>query len=336
MKRVIFDSFVERQLFFDEIFHFLNAKTWSEVYSYFNVPKSVFEKYRFGHLTIPEELFTRFLLCLSHARVSHFSAKLTYLDDNWGKAKGGKVTYSKYREIFDKGRLIGISKFKRKVSSKYKINQDLLLNKDLAYFMGLFIAEGFTNIYGRHYQTQLIGHWSEESEFYKELVSDIVLKLFGITPYIRKEKFSDTIRFNLISKDLFFLITNRFKISAGKKSYSVLIPEEIVNSTKDNLICCISGIFDGEACFFVDRRDLYKNPYPRIDLHMNNPGIIKQISEIFNKCGIEHNFTKDYSRIQIYGDKKVRAFLNNVGFSNPKHLKKVERHFGKIYVKKLI
>jgi|SRR3989338_2622319 len=336
MKRITFNIASERIYFFDELFRFLRVKTWKEVYRLFNVPKSVFEKYRTGYLTLPAPLFVKICEKLPKDRVIYYNARISYLGKYWGMAKGGEITYSKHKEIFDKGRILGSQSESRKLNRKYKIEQNMILDEYLSYFIGLFIAEGFTNVYGRHYQTQFTGNWSEEFEFYDKVVRGIVKDLFDITPYIRKDRIANAVRFNLFSKDLFSMITNRFNIKAGRKSHNVLIPKEISSSSRENLMSCLSGIFDGEACFFVDNRKVYAHPYPRIDLHMVNPGIIEQISDILNKEGIKHGIVGDFSRINIYGEKNVTDFLRKVGFSNLKHLIKIKKHFGNIEVKRLI
>ena len=222
----------------------------------------------------------------------------------------------------------------RKKLSKFDIN--LPLDNNLSYFIGLFIGEGFTNKYNGYYLTQFTGHKSEEG-YYKDLIWPYVKKAFDIEPKLKVHPSQNHLRFNLYSKYLFEMITKRFRIKAGKKSYTVLIPEEITSSNRNNLLSCVSGIFDAEACFFVDKRNIYSKPYPRIDLHMVNPYLIKQISEILNEENVKHSIVGDYSRINIYGSNKILNFLEKVGFFNPKHILKVQDFFGKgVKLKRLI
>jgi len=329
MKRISFNSSKVRNEFFDEVFATSKFKTWTELYNCFNVKKSVFEKYRNGYLTIPEQLFNSILIKFSLMRGNYFLLHINKLDECWGRVKAGRVTYIKHREIFEKGRLLAIKN--RNSFSKYNIKSDMPLNNKLAYFIGLFIAEGFTNVYNRHYQTQFTGHLQQEYIFYDKTIRNLVSTLFLIKPYIRRDLASNAVRFNLFSKDLFHLITDRFKIKAGRKSSTVLIPDEILNADKEILFSCISGIYDGEACFFVDKRGNYKKPYPRIDLHMVNPALIKQIYEILLENGIKCSVSGNYVRIYMYGDENIKTFLDKIGFQNPKHIHKISSYFGYSY-----
>ena len=332
MKRISFKNKKISNEFFHCVFKNSNQKRWKDFYEMLSTPKATCEKYKCGKLSMPENLYQDLFKLLLDNEINYFRKNAIILPDNWGQINGGKITYKNYREIFENGRRKGIEKMQSKLS-RFDIN--LVLEKNLSYFIGLFIAEGFTNKYGRYYLTQFTGHLSEEY-FYEEIICKFAKETLNIEPKIRKQLGQNYIRVNFYSKDLFSMITKRFNIKAGRKSYDVLIPDEIINSSKENLFYCISGIFDGEACFFVDKRKVYSKPYPRIDLHMVNPGIIKQISEILNEENIKHGIVGDYSRINIYGDKNVKDFLKIIGFSNIKHLKKIENHFGDVSVKKLI
>ena len=87
----------------------------------------------------------------------------------------------------------------------------------------------------------------------------------------------------------------------------------------------IRGLYDAEACVFVDKRTNYLEHYPRIDLHMCNLNLLKQVYNILNKIGIKCSLVnlKDNYRVLIYGKEQVGKFIKEIGFSNPKHLEKI-------------
>ena len=333
MQRIIFNGKKDRNKFFSFVLTKSSLKSWKEFYAKLSVPKASFERYRNGILSLPENLFQKLSEDFSRGEIIYFNNRIKTVQNNWGQVKGGRITYSKHNKIFEIGRKKGLEKM---IKNTLKFDINIPLNNILSYFIGLFIGEGFTNKYGGYYLTQFTGHKSEE-DFYRELIVPYVKKTFNIEPKIKSYSGDNFIRVNLYSKCLFDMITNRFKIKAGRKSYIVLIPEEIISSSRDNLLYCISGIFDAEACFFVDKREIYSKPYPRIDLHMVNPHLIKQISEILNEHNVKHSIIGDYSRINLYGNDNVLEFLEKVGFSNPKHISKVENFFGKdVKLKRLI
>ncbi|MCX6742378.1 MAG: hypothetical protein NTX24_04385 [Candidatus Pacearchaeota archaeon] len=249
------------------------------------------------------------------------SKNISYLSDNWGRIKAGKITYSRYKHIFEEGRKKAIESIHKR-SCKFDIN--LPLNKELAYFIGLFIGDGFTNKYQRYYLTQFTGD-KKEKQFYETLISDYCKKLFNVAPKIRYDRSCNAIRVNLYSVDIFNLITKRFQISAGRKSRTVLIPKEILDSDSTIIKSCIRGLYDAEGCVFFDKRKSYAAPYPRIDLHMNNLELLKQVYNILNKFEIKCTLgtIEENLRVTIYGEEQVKKFVKEIGFFNPKHLERL-------------
>lgn len=320
-KRIQFKSNEFRNLFFKKVLESLNLSNWSKLRDRFNLSKSTFEFYKNGRFTLPEKLYTELSKKFEKKDKFFFMNKINFLNSNWGSIMGGKITYSLHKNIFDNGRKLAIKTIQDRVN-KFDIN--LTLTKKLAYFIGLFIGDGFTNKYQRYYLIQFTGDKRTEESYYTGLISRYSKQLFNLVPMIRGEKNSNGLRFNLYSVQLFNLITQRFKISAGRKSRSVLIPEEILNSEPEIIKSCLRGIYDAEGCVFFDKRNSYKKPYPRIDLHMLNPPIIKQIFKLLNEFSIPCSTNKDFTRILIYGDDALKKFIKEIGFSNPKHLKRLK------------
>src|SRR3989344_4112697 len=320
-RRVYFKSSRIRNLFFEKVLKSHKFNKWNQIVLNLNIPRIVLSKYRNGKLTIPEQVYKNLINNFNEKDKSYFQNNISYLNENWGMVNGGMSTYFKYKNIFDEGRKKAIQKIK---DSSIKFDINLSLTKDLAYFIGLFIGDGFTNKYGYHSIVQFTGDSRKEKNYYLEIVSNISKTLFNLIPKIKEENNSNTLRVNFYSKNLFLLITERFKIKAGRKSSIVLISEEILNSNKDILLSCIAGIYDAEGCFYFDKRKHYKNPYPVIALHMNNPVLIKQISDIFIKNNIEHSFTSNYSTLYIYGKKFVNDFLSKISLLNPKYMSNIE------------
>ena len=290
---------------------------------FLKIHRSMLSNYRRGKLTLPENFYIKLSAKINKNDKAFLLKNISFLKDNWGRIKAGKMTYSKYKHIFDEGRKKAI-KSVRNQAHKFDIN--ISLNKELAYFIGLFIGDGFTNKYNRYYITQFTGDKRFEKEFYSSLITNYSKSLFNLNPIICEDKNANALRFNLYSKDLFNLITKRFKISVGRKSKTVLIPDEILNSEPAIVKSCIRGLYDAEGCVFFDKRDSYRTSYPRIDLHMNNLELLKQIYSLLNRFEIKCTLgtIKDNLRVVIYGENQVRRFVRKIGLSNPKHLKKLE------------
>ena len=156
-RRVSFNSEEIRNLFFQECLKSLSLKKWKNLRDLFNVPKSVLEFYRNGKLTLPEELYEKLSKKLQEKDRSFFNKDIRYMGANWGQTKGGMATYLKHKEIFDNGRkkAIGVIRLR---THKFDIN--LSLSLELAYFIGLFIGDGFTNKHGGYHIIQFTGDFS--------------------------------------------------------------------------------------------------------------------------------------------------------------------------------
>ncbi len=320
-ERIIFNSNEIRDLFFQKVLESLNLKNWTEMRKLFNIPKSTSEFYRNGKLTLPEELYNKITLKFNKKDKDFFNKNISFLEENWGRIKAGKATYTKHQNIFNEGREIAIKVVQERAN---KFNFNMPLTGELAYFLGLFIGDGFLNKYQRYYLIQFTGDKRFEKGYYLDLISKLSRQLFNLVPVVREEKEGNGLRFNLYSKQLFNLITQRFDIPSGRKSRIVLIPKEILEAKPRIIKSCISGLYDAEGCVFFDKRKAYLEPYPRVDLHMLNPLLIKQIFNLLRRFSIPCSTNKDFTRIFIYGNEAVRKFIKEIGFLNPKHLKKLE------------
>ncbi len=320
-RRIFFESKNVRNLFFNKVLSSYNFIKWNDIVVRLDVPRVMLSKYRNGFLTIPEPVFKRFTKNFNEKDLNYFYSKIIYLNEDWGRIKGGKSTYLRHKQIFDNGRKIANDRIRER-AMRFDIN--LPLTKELSYFVGLFIGDGFTNKYRNYYLLQFTGDKRKEREFYSKIISNMTLNLFNISPVIKEEVRTNAIRVNFYSLNLYKLIIDRFKIKAGRKSKDVLIPEEILRADSDILLSCIAGIYDAEGCFYFDERTNYKSPYPVIALHMNNPKLITQISEVFIKDKIKHSFTSNYSTLYIYGKESVQDFLYKVKLLNPKYAEKID------------
>jgi intein/homing endonuclease len=315
-KRIYFKSKKIRKLFFKKVLEINKIQKWVDFIKKFSISRKTLDNYKNGKLTIPADFYNRITSQFDSKLLQFFEENILYRESNWGSIKGGKSTYFNHIEIFELGRKIAIEKRQKEI---IKFNINMPITKELSYFIGLFIGDGFTNKYDGHYLLQFVGNKEKESKFYSEVITKISQKLFNVSPVIKDIFGQNAIRINFYSKNLFLLITNRFKIKAGRKSKEVLIPDEILNSSKDVLLSCIAGIYDAEGCFYFDKRQNYKSPYPAIALHMNNPCLIKQISNIFSKNNIKHSHTLNFSTLYIYGKANVNNFLSNIKLLNPKY-----------------
>lgn len=321
MKRVYFLYREDRDKFFDKIR--VSKKSWNKVASYLGTNRSMIESYRSGKLSLPFNRFSLLLTLFTEEDKEYFNSKIKERESNWGQKIGGKRAYKINKEKFDMGRKKGAMASKDNI--KYNFNINIPLSIDLCEFIGAIIGDGFTNKYNNFYQTQITGDKHLDLEYYHKVLKPICEKLFSITPKIVER--SGGLRLNMYSKRLFEMLTNRFHIPAGKKCYSVKIPEEILKSEEKFVNATLRGMFDTDGGIGLDKRKTYKKPYIRINYTSTSISLINQIHNLLEEYKIPHSVNKkndsSAKQIQINGEKNVKLFLKEIGFSNPRHLNKV-------------
>ncbi len=312
-KRVFFKKEETRILFFKK----LRARfgTLKKLRDELGIYKSRLERFMNGTLSMPCETFSLFLDSLNEKEKIFFSKSVVFKEQNWGRVKGGLSTYKKHKEIFEIGRRLA------KKKTKYKFDRSLPLSEEVCEFIGAFIGDGFTNNYGGVYVVQITGDSRLDKSYFENKLSSFIKHMSPDS----KPKISiadHTIRLTLNSKELHLLLVNRFGFPKGNKTYTVAIPAEILNSNLKFLNACIRGIFDTDGCVTFDRRKAYSSPYIRIILSTKSERLMTQIHEFLIKQGINSNLTRK-ERLQINGLVNCQKFIKTIGFSNARHLEKL-------------
>jgi len=272
---------------------------------------------------MPLDKFQKLCALLSPEEHQKFLAAIGKKSANWGQVIGGKKTLLRHPEILKKGRKKAL-----RINSKPKYDFDinLKLSPKMAEFVGAFIGDGFTAKYqsgGKFiYMTQFTGDSRFDTGYYKNVICPTAQRNFNYKKDNMKSK-KNVLRVNFYSKRLFEFLTVRLNLPSGKKSSTVLIPNEIFGSNK-LAVKCIRGIFDTDGCVFFDKRPAYKAPYARISLKMFNPPLIDQIFSKLCELKLSAEKLGTGKEIQIIGPKNVKLFLTKIGFSNDRHFQKLK------------
>lgn len=315
MTRVFFCNSRTRQSFFKELLESEDLEQWKELSSVTGIPESTLGKYRRGKHSIPSKRFHDMLNLLDSKQRTHYLNNVKQKEDNWGVRKGGIATYSNHPEIFEKGR----EKASKLKKAKYDFDIHMKLSEELCEFIGAFIGDGFTNKYGSSYMTQFTGHSKLDKAYYQNTITPIISELFNTPSYTTYD--GNTMRVNIYSKRLFEMLTQRFKLERGKKVYTTKIPREIADTKKDLLFSTIRGIFDADGCLFLDEREVYKNPYPRITFQTASDPLYQQLKNILGKHFNLYTSKRKNKRhyIEIYGHEQLKKWNELIGFSNKRH-----------------
>ncbi|MEX0920006.1 MAG: LAGLIDADG family homing endonuclease [Candidatus Pacearchaeota archaeon] len=286
-----------------------------------NTNRSMLDFYRKGKLHIPEDRFKLLIELIPERERRFFLKKIGKKRSNWGQVIGGKRAYKVNKKKFDEGR-----KKARKGALKYVFDTNMKLGEDLCEFIGAIIGDGFTNKYANFYQTQITGDNLFDSDYYHNKLKPICENLFNISPKITNN--GNWIRLNIYSKRLFEMLTGRFDIPAGKKSYIVTIPDEILESGERFTVATLRGMFDTDGGIGFDKRKGYKKPYVRVNYTSVSPTLIDQVHNLLDRYKIPHSVHEKNDslakQIQINGENNVKLFLRKIGFSNTRHLNKIK------------
>lgn len=209
------------------------------------------------------------------------------------------------------------------------------LSEDLAEEVGIHIGDGSMwfkkHDWGTEYRYSVHGD-KREKEYLVEHVSNIIKKLYGLDPIYKENKNDNSFGVFYNNKNLVLYKFN-LGLPNGKKE-NIVIPKNIYNSKF--VLDCIRGIFDTDGCLQFQNRNKFAKPYPRIDIASKSEPLIKQIATILDSLNISYSIynseiphykTKTIcktSRIFIFGSKNLDKWIKNIGFSNPKNIKKYE------------
>lgn len=253
--------------------------------------------------------------------------------DNWGRIKGGKKTYQVILKRY------GLEEMRRRQSEggkkrilngqiqkeRFKIN---ILNPFFLEFYGILLGDGWI---GRYNYGGKVAHWIGISG-HSELDRDFFLycrknikKLFNRNAYL-KEKKGNAIDLIFCHKSFFEAFHKELNFPIGKK-INLKLSSKIYELEFSKIKHVIRGVFDTDGSFYVDKTPVGK-PYPCISIEMKAPILIKQLYKILIENGFKVSYRerrKDKAMITLKGYKQLRKWMEEIGSSNPKHLKKIRK-----------
>jgi len=210
------------------------------------------------------------------------------------------------------------------------------LTPKLAEDIGIHIGDGSLYLTGRNKKSPEFSCSChvEEKDYFEEFVIPLKNKLFNLNKFKREQRGNEyKIRFYSLAVCTFY--SRVFGLPIGKKSRIIDIPKLIINShDKTILKSCIRGIVDTDFSLrFVKKKDTYS--YPILTGGFASKMLVLSLENLFRQFNITSCVYKDNRRdkrtnkiypksvIQISGKKNLGKFVNEIGFHNPKHLRKL-------------
>ncbi len=208
--------------------------------------------------------------------------------------------------------------------------------------IGAYIGDGFLSTAGQGPLLGFSGNLDEELPYYCAVIIPAMLLVFpDVNPTVAKRPDHTSFEVRFRSQQIVDSFERWFGFLPGRKTETVRIPEWIVHSSMLNFV--VRGIFDTDGCAFFDRRKRYKRPYPRISNSLKNKGLVDQLASALSEFSLYRWYRpgKEASCLEIYGHRQLEKWMKTIGFSNPRHLRRlkeasiaqpVERHIGNVEV----
>jgi PHP family Zn ribbon phosphoesterase/transcriptional regulator with XRE-family HTH domain len=236
-----------------------------------------------------------------------------------GQYKINEKTFSKIRELLN----IGNAELETEKLPNIKFPKKLN-NEKLCQILGYVLGDGCHEKGRKGDQLGLTDKEKGMLEFY----SMVIEELFGETRAVsEKDKMKNSYRLRLSQKILEFFENIDKELLAKSKNRRV--PEKVFWLGKKETAAFIRGFFDAEGCF--GNHD--------IDACSASEFLMKQIQSLLLKFEINSSIYKNFEktkkkyryRLHIYGQKNLKTFQDNIGFSHSKKKEKLEK-----YLKRMI
>ncbi len=328
-KRVVFLKSYQKK--FIEYVKRKTELTWKELGYKLEVNYATLKRsYKYEYCSLPYKLFTRICKLTNTSKqfmLNKYKAKIIKFIPIIGRKCFGESRI-KLPELIKNNpnqNEIKLDTSEINLTKKDKEKRIVLPNKLtplLAEEMGMHYGDGFLSSKRKEYR--LKGNKKDEREYYDKHIIKLYKTLFNLNLNIKE--YESTYGFELASKAFWEFKNKVLKIPSGRKDH-IDFPKIIDFNNKEILKAFIRGIFDtdGSVCF----RNKYKskNYYPNISITLNSEKLIKGIHKALEILGLKPRMCVDkrgYWRIDLNGYKRLERYEKLIGWSNPKHLKKIK------------
>ncbi len=201
------------------------------------------------------------------------------------------------------------------------------INKKLAEETGIHVGDGSMNIYNKSHCYTLACHHIDDKEYIDKYIVQLYNKIYNIK--VKPKIWSQgSYGFRIHNKEIINFKHKILSLPLGKKT-DIVIPKIIFENNKLSL-AFIRGFYDtdGSINTFLQNK---KTPYPRIEAVNKSKKLIDQVEIILKRNKfrtsrwlVRSNRTNNdqYYRIATYGFKMLKKWNKEIGFSNPKNIKK--------------
>lgn len=258
--------------------------------------------------------------------------KLNVQEDDWGRTLGGKRAYRKIVEKYGKDEI----KRRQSNGGKAAIKKMNRLGKEFCIdienplfleFYGVLLGDGWLSKLNYHQKNIWIVGVSGNSILDKEFFSYLkrnIKELFNRNAYIKKIKHVNALEMIFGHKAFVKAMNNELGFPIGKK-IDLEINSEIYSQGYEKMKPVLRGIFDTDGSLYFDKTPANK-PYPCISITMKAPKLIRQVYDLLKQQGFKPQHIKrrtPIEEIRLKGTKQLKKWMQEIGSSNQRHLRKL-------------
>jgi len=271
--------------------------TWKQFSEFLGVSKTALLGWYREENLLPSKIY--YQIDMTHEYKKHI---LEIKDESWGRSLGG---------INSRGSL-------KKITTPEK-------SKELAELVGIILGDGniFSYKKGKKigvYSLRIAGACKEDKEYHLNYIKPLCARLFDIKVAIQEFPHKNERFVSLYSKELVKYLEQIGLKSGNKLKNKITLPRWIFDS-KDLLNACIRGLIDTDGSVF---RMSKKDPHLiRINFTSYNPCLLEDVRLALIQLGF-HPSKISFNKINLSRKEDIVRYLNQIGFSNPKHQKRFD------------
>lgn len=200
----------------------------------------------------------------------------------------------------------------------------------LAEFVGVILGDGSIAHYecsdgggGRKEQHVVKVTLSKDERKYADHVSSLFQTLFDVEPVVYPKSTENTLDIRCFGKEFFTFLIEEIGLVESPKKFRAKVPESFMErEARKNLL---RGFFDTDGSLVLT--DNNGTLYPRLEIKISDSPMQESIIQILEAEGFRfgvYDCKGHKVRVQLNGKNQLRKWCDKIGFSNYKHLEKLE------------
>jgi len=175
------------------------------------------------------------------------------------------------------------------------------------------------------YMIRIVGDSRNDKDYLINYVKPLIENLFNIKMRIGKFKNKNAMFIEAHSVKLIDFL-EKLGFTPGNKIKNKLRIPNWIKKNKEYLKLCLRGIYDTDGSFY---KLTNQNSY-QINFKNHNLELLKDVKESLIKIGINCSKISKDNSIYITKKSEITKFFKLIGFSNSKHLDRVERLYSPV------